>query len=191
MGKRKRIAKKGGGQVDGFNLEKFEAEGFKARELAVPVPELSAFFDEGAEAVWRIRGLTGAEVARVKDSVQRAKDLDGLIAKLASANAKDKIAAVLEAFGLGADGESDDYVRRLTLLELGSVVPKVSRHHAVKVSEVAPLAFYRITDEIYTLTGRGKLGESNASGTIPESGQASPSVPGADSAAGDSGSYTN
>ena len=110
--------------MDGFNLEKFEAEGFKARESAVPVPELSAFFDDGAEAVWRIRGLTGAEVARVKDSVARAKDLDGLVQKLASANAKDKIGAVLEAFGLGADGESDDYVRRLTLLELGAATVK-------------------------------------------------------------------
>ena len=175
----------------GFDLSKFEAEGFRAREGEVAVPELAAFFGEGEAAVWKIRGLTGSEVARVRDSVQRAKDLDGLVAKLASTSTRDKVDAVLEAFGLGISGESDDYVRRLTLLEIGSVDPKIKREHAVKVSEVAPLAFYRLTDEIYTLTGKGKLGESSAFGTIPESGQVSPSVPGAESAGEGSGSSTS
>lgn len=177
--------------MSGFNLEKFEAEGFRSREGSVAVPELSAFFAEGVDPVWQIRGLTGSEVAKVRDSVQRAKDLDGLVAKLASSSTRDKVDAVMEAFGLGISGEADDFVRRLTLLELGSVDPKIKREHAVKVSEVAPLAFYRLTDEIYTLTGRGKLGESNGSGTTPESGQVSPSVPGAESEGEGSGSFSS
>ncbi len=170
----------GNGGGKGFQLSRFEAESFKAREREVAVPELMEFFDEGTAAVWRIRGLTGAEVAKVRDSVTRARDLEGLVARLAAENVKDKVAAVVEAFGLATGSDADDFVRRLTLLVIGSVEPKIQRNHAVKVSEVAPLAFYRLTDEIYNLTGQGKLGESSASGTIPESGQVSPSVPGAE-----------
>lgn len=177
--------------MGGFNLERFEAEGFKAREAEIDVPELAAFFDEGARAVWKIRSLTASEVARVRDSVTRARDLEGLVQRLAATGAKEKAAAVLEALGIVAESEPDDFVRRLTLLELGSVEPKIARPVAVKISEVAPLAFYRLTDEIYSLTGKGKLGESSAFGTSPESGQASPSVPGADSAEGGSGSFSN
>lgn len=172
-----------------FDLERFETESFKFREAEVAVPELAQFFDGGA-AVWKIRGLTGAEVARVRDSVTRAKDLEGLVERLAASSAKDKAEAVLEVFGIGGS-EADDYVRRLTLLEIGSVAPKIRREHAVKVSEIAALAFYRLTDEIYNLTGKGKLGESSAFGMNPESGPVLPLVPGADSEGEGKGSFSN
>jgi hypothetical protein len=162
--------------VAGFDLEKFQTETFKARESEVAVAELAPFFGEGEKAIWRVRGLTGSEVARVKDSVQRAKDVEGLVAKLAG-TMRDKIDGVMTAFGLNVGDESDDYVRRLTVLELGSIDPKIKRENAVRVADVAPILFYRLTDEIYMLTGRGKVGESIAFGTTPESGQASPSVP--------------
>ncbi len=162
--------------MSGFDIEKFQAETFKARESEVAVPELVPFFGEGEKAIWRVRGLTGSEVARVKDSVHRAKDVEGLVTKLAG-TMRDKVDAVIEAFGLSAGDESDDYVRRLTVLELGSIEPKIKRENAVRVADVAPMLFYRLTDEIYMLTGRGKVGESSAFGTTPESGQASSSVP--------------
>ena len=171
-----------------FDLAKFESEGFKQRERDVEVPELKAYFADGP-AIWRVRGLTASEVARVRDSVTRARDIEGLLAKLTSGNSSDKAGAVLEIFGVGGD-HPDEYVRRLSVLEIGSVEPKIRREHAVKISEVAPMVFWRITDEIYTLTGQGRVGESSASGTTPESGPALPLPPEAESEGAGSDSFS-
>ena len=174
-----------------FDLSKFESEQYRHREVVVAVPELTSFFPEGAPPEWKIRGLTGIETARVRESVQRANDLEAIVSNLAAQASKEKAQAMLDALGLVRDATPDDYVRRLTMLEIGSVDPQIKRHHAVKVAEVAPLAFYRLTDEIMVLMGQGKLSESNASGTSPESGQASPSVPEAASEGAGSGSSTS
>jgi hypothetical protein len=163
----------------GFDIQKFETADYKAREKRVPVPELKAFFGADEAAEWVIRSLTGAELASVRDSVQRAKDMESIIDGLASGGGKEKIQAVKDAMGI--DGAPDDHVRRLTMLELGTVSPKVQRKHVVKLSEVAPVLFTSLTTEIMSLTGQGKsLGESIASGGSQESKQASPSAPGAD-----------
>jgi hypothetical protein len=163
----------------GFNIQKFETADYKFREKRVPVPELKAFFSDDEPAEWVIRSLTGAELAAVRDSVQRAKDMESIIEGLASGTGKDKVQAVKEA--LGIDGAPDDHIRRLTMLEIGTVSPKVQRKHIVKLSEIAPVLFTSLTTEIMSLTGQGKsLGESIASGESQESSQASPSAPGAE-----------
>ena len=175
----------------GFDLGRFETEQLKQREKAVPVAELAAFFGNGSPPEWRIRGLSGIEVALVHDSARRSKDLDGIIKGLASNVSSEKTDAIKAAFGISPDATPDDYVKRLTMLELGSIEPKIRRDHAVKVAEFNALVFYRLTDEIMLLTGMGKQSESSASGTSPESGQVSPSAPGADSEGAGSGSSTN
>ena len=172
----------------GFDIQKFETADYKFREKRIPVPELKPFFN-GETAEWVVRNLTGAELAAVRDSVQRSKDIEAIIEGLASKNGKDKVEAIKDA--LGITGDSDDYIRRLTVLELGTVSPKIARKHAVKLSEAHGVLFSTLTNEIYNLSGQGKsLGEPIASGEIPESGQVSPSAPGAESAAADSASST-
>lgn len=162
----------------GFDIQKFETADFKFREKRVPVPDLKPFFN-GDDPVWTVRNLTGAELALVRDSVQRAKDLESIIDALAKGSGKDKVDAIREAMGI--TGDSDDYIRRLTVLELGTVSPKIQRKHAVKLSEAHGVLFTSLTNEIYQLSGQGKsLGEPIASGEIPESEQASPSAPGAE-----------
>jgi hypothetical protein len=169
----------------GFDLKKFETEQYKHRERTVTVPRLAVFFGEGEAAEWIVRGLTAIEIAQVRESKKKAKDIEGVVERLASSLASDKMGAVMEA--LGIDGDTpDDYVQRLTMLELASVNPKITRRHAVKLADVSSVDFFRLTDEILSLTGQGKLGESSASGTTPESGQALPSAPGADSEGVDS-----
>ena len=163
----------------GFDIQKFETADFKFREKRIPVPELKAFFAADEPAEWAIRSLTGAELAAVRDSVQRAKDMESIIDGLAGGNGKEKVQAVKDAMGI--DGAPDDHIRRLTMLELGTVSPKIQRKHIVKLSEAFPVLFTTMSTEIMSLTGQGKsLGESIASGEIPESEQASPSAPGAD-----------
>jgi len=163
----------------GFDFNKFETADFKFREKRIPVPELSSFFADGDPAEWVVRNLTGAELAAVRDSVQRAKDLESIIEGLASGGGKEKVQAVMAAMGIDG-GTPDDHVRRLAMLEAGTVSPKIQRKHAVRLGEVFPVLFTTLTNEIMSLTGQGKsLGESIASGEIQESSQVSPSVPGA------------
>lgn len=171
----------------GFNIKKFETEQYKHRERTIPVPRLAAFFGEGEAAEWIVRGLTAIEIAQVRESKKRAQNIEGIIERLASNVPDEKMAAIKDALGIDAE-TPDDYVQRVTMLEIASVNPKVKRPHAVKLAEAAAMDFYRLTDEIMSLTGAGKLGESSASGTTPESEQASSSVPGADSAGADTDS---
>lgn len=163
----------------GFDLQKFETADFKFREKKVPVPQLASFFGDGEPAEWIVRNLTGAELAAVRDSIQRAKDLESIVEGLASDSGKDKIQAVKDAMGI--TGDPEDHIRRLTMLELGTVSPKIQRKHAVRLGEAYPVLFTTLTHEIMSLTGQGKsLGESIASGEIQESSQVSPSAPGAE-----------
>lgn len=173
----------------GFDLKKFEAEQYKHRERIVPVPALSAFFEDGEKAEWTVRGLTAIEIAQVRESKKKAQNIEGIIERLASNAPSEKIEAVLDAMGINSD-TPDDYVQRISMLEIASVNPKIKRAHSVRLADVSAMDFYRLTDEIMNLTGAGKLSESNASGTIRESGQASPSAPGVDSVGAGSGSCT-
>ena len=162
----------------GFDLNKFETSDYKFREKRIPVPMLSAFFN-GEEPEWVVRNLTGSELAAVRDSVQRAKDMESIVEGLASGSGKEKVEAVKDA--LGITGDPEDHIRRLTMLELGTVSPKIKRKHAVRLSEIFPVMFTTLTNEIMSLTGQGKsLGESIASGESQESSPASPSAPGAE-----------
>lgn len=159
----------------GFDIQKFETADFRFREKRIDVPELKLFFGDGEPAEWVVRNLTGSELAAVRDSVQRSKDIESIIEGLAGSE-KEKVQAVQAAMGL--TGDSEDHIRRLTILELGTVSPKIKRKHAVRLSEVCPVIFTSLTTEIMSLTGQGKsLGEPIASGEIQTSGQLSPSAP--------------
>ena len=172
-----------------FNINKFETEQYKHRERVIPVPALAMFFDDGEKPEWTVRGLTAIEVSQVRESKRKAQNIEGIIERLASNAPTEKMAAIMDALGINAD-TPDDYVQRVSMLEIASIKPKIKRTHAVRLADVSAMDFFRLTDEIMNLTGLGKLGESNASGTTPELGEVSPSVPGADSEGAGSDSST-
>jgi hypothetical protein len=149
----------------GFNAKKFETTNFIYREKEVDVPELKEFFDGRKKPIWIVRGLTGIEMAGVRDAVTKNQNFEKLIEQLTSSLSKDKVEAVTTAFGMG-DDLPDDYVRRLKILKLGSVDPVLPHDQVVKLADTFAVTFSRLTVEIMIVTGAGKLGESNASGTI-------------------------
>lgn len=173
----------------GFNLNKFETEQYKHRERSIPVPALALFFADGEKPEWTIRGLTAIEIAQVRESKKKAQNMEGIIERLASNAPAEKMAAIMDALGINSD-TPDDYVQRVSMLEIASISPKIKRAHAVRLADIAPLDFYKITDEIMNLTGMGKLGESSASGITPASEEALSSAPEADSAGAVSDSST-
>ena len=156
-----------------FDLTKFAAADFTARTEDVPVPDLAPFFGDGDPAVWTVRGLTGAELARVNEATDAAKNLEALAEALASPAGREKAGALRSLLGLADGAGADvpqDLVKRIEMLRAGSVAPVADRQLAVRLADVYPVEFYQLTNAITRLTGQGKiLGKPAGSGETPES----------------------
>jgi hypothetical protein len=144
-----------------FDLKKFETTNFVDRTEEIEVPELKDFFDKKAKPVWKVRGMTGTEIAKMHDAVNRARDFEGILELIASGSSKDKIEGFKKALGISDDVPAD-FVRRVNMIKLASVDPDMSdkQELVVKLGEAFPVVFRTISDAIQRLSGQGKLGES-------------------------------
>ena len=144
----------------GFDAQAFQSASLKHREADVPVPALKPWFDD--EPVWRVRGLTGAELGRAQEAENRAKTIMAAIEAIAAG--QPKAAELKTALGLGDDVPAE-VARRLALLVAGSVSPECDHETAVRLSETHPTIFYALTNKILSLTGEGaELGKPGRSG---------------------------
>lgn len=142
--------------VQGFDLKAFMRETFTPREEEVRIPELAGFFPEGADPVFRVRSLTGEELARVQEAAQRNKDLATLAAGLVSNSDNERIAALREALGVG-DSVPDEMAKRMAMVEMGCVSPKLDTLAVVKLFKVLPVDMYNLATKISALTGAGHV----------------------------------
>jgi hypothetical protein len=152
-----------------MDLQKFLQASFVAREAEVPVPpELAQFFGK----VWKVRGLTAAELARSRDASEREDNLKALVSAMAGAG--DKAEAIRASMGLSNDDVPADISRRIEMLASGSVEPKLgaeNRDVAVKLAETHATLFYELTNKILNLTGSGaELGKPKGSTKTRASG---------------------
>jgi hypothetical protein len=136
----------------GFNADKFMQEKLEARRKLVPVPALASWFDEGEPAQWEVRGLTSNELYLANDAKQRRSTTDNIIKALTESG--DQAKAIREAIGL-TNNTPGEVVKRLEMLVMGSVTPKIELPLAVKLAEAFPIEFLMLTNEITTLTGMG------------------------------------
>jgi hypothetical protein len=140
-----------------FDVNKFASTSFKRREEDVPVPDLREWFKglkEGENPVWRVRGLTGEELARVNEASVRNRNKNAVIEALNSDKSEKVTDAIKELIGT-SERVPDDLARRLEMLTIGSVAPECSHQVAVKLAEAFPVEFYELTTKITTLTGLG------------------------------------
>jgi len=142
--------------MSGFDCSKFMEQEYSPREQAVSVPDLSAYFGDGETAEWVVRGLTGNELAKCNEATENRKQLAGAIDALASGNAKEVIEHLKTTMGMGDDVPAD-IIRRMTMLEFGSVSPKATLEVAVKLNDNHPIEFFQITNAITELTGAGAI----------------------------------
>ena len=154
-----------------FNTKKFINTKFIPREDIVPVPDMKSFFDPDDKAVFKVRGLTGPELARAQDAVARYKDADMIMQSILSKVAEERISAIREVLGVTEDVPKE-IVKRIEMLVVGSVEPKVTQDLAVKLANTFPIEFYNITTKIIELTGKGHVeGKSRPSGKTKNSKQ--------------------
>lgn len=152
-----------------FNEKKFMSTNFTPRTKDVKLPDLKDFFDEGSEPVFKVRGLSGNELARVHEAADKHRNIAGLIAGLMSNQAQEKIDAVRAAMGVTEDVPSE-IARRLEMISIACMEPKISMEASVRLAEVYPIEFYEITSTISELTGKGQVpGKLKPSGATQES----------------------
>lgn len=150
-----------------FNEKAFQKASFVPRTHKHYVPELKEYFS-GDEIMWEIRGLEGPELFRAKMAVDRDRIITAAVAAM-SANGNEQIQAFRELMALG-DGVPEEYSKRIEIVSLGSVNPKVSRETVVKMAKAFPATISTLSDKILELTGLGhQVGKPKGSGEIHES----------------------
>ena len=136
-----------------FDARAFSKAQFEPRTGEVAIPELRDWFG-GDEPIFRVRGLTGIELAQALDSVQTSQSRAELAEALLDGTDGAKVEAVKEAFGLGK-GVPDELIRYHELVIRGSVEPKLTREVSVKLAERFPVDQKQLALKILALTGQG------------------------------------
>lgn len=146
-----------------FDAKKFKSTKWEPSVQEIEVDELKDFFKDGEKPVWKVRALTGVELARVREAVENNLKLKQQVERLFSkrpqeaADAADKII-------MGPDIPSD-IARRIEMLILGSVDPKCDLELAKKLCEHKGTLFHSLTNTILQLSGIGSVpGGSKPSG---------------------------
>ena len=155
-----------------FDKKKFGKAKFESRTAQVDVPALKDFFDEGDKPEFKVRGLTGEEMARVNEAADKNKNLLAIVAALAGQNQNEKVAALQESLGLSHENVPSDLARRIEMLAIGAVDPELDVQMAARIFKVAPVDGYALSNRITTLSGQGMMvGEPKASGKTKASKQ--------------------
>ena len=144
----------------GFDAAKFERSKFEPRRSRVAVPALAAFFEDGEEVVFDVRGLSSNELHRALEAGKRQGSIESIVKALAASG--DQAQALRKAIGLTNDTPGE-IAKRLEMLVMGCVAPTLELPAAVKLAEAFPIEFLSLTNTISELTGQGySLGEPKA-----------------------------
>ena len=149
-----------------FQARKFEAAKWQPRTAKVKLAALADWFDEGDEPEFEVRGLTATEVAKSNEVTDQSDKIKAVIEALTTKNQSKQKEAFRNIFGFGDDTPSD-IMKRVMMIEMGSVNPKLEQSTVVKLAEVAPIEFYQLSNKITELTGLGGMVE----GKSPPSGK--------------------
>jgi len=140
-----------------FDTVKFTSQVFcprTGRYEVAPHSGLRQFFGEDDEKVFLVRGLTASEVGITRDATTRNRDIAALLEALTGGESSEKAQAMQQ---LIRPETPDDVARRLEVVHLGLVDPKLNFPDVVRLAENFPIEFYGISDQILMLTGLGRL----------------------------------
>ena len=113
-----------------FDVEKFTNTKFVPRIREIPLPGLKSFFPEDEKPIFIVRCLEGEELARIRDYVQEYFNISKLVESLIAGNQQEKINAIRETYGI-SEKVPGDYARRLKLLQVGCIDPKIDQQMLV------------------------------------------------------------
>lgn len=155
----------------------FDTDGFLRAELVqrrecVAVPELAAFFSADDQAptqppTWTVRAISAGEIARADAAKHRHSREAALAQALAGGSAAAVIRELQGAMGRDPAQTEPDLARRLEILAAGSLDPPCSLELGSKLATHYPSVFYKLTNTILTLSGRGSDAEKKPSSSGP------------------------
>lgn len=127
---------------------------FVPREAEIPVPGLQPWSDDGGVPVWKVRGLTGQQWWKCKESVDNRKDIVSVISNFIGGDSNEVTAALKERF---CSESASDLAFRIEILILASIDPVCNREMAAKVCKYCLAEFKMVTEEIIKLSWQGHL----------------------------------
>lgn len=149
-----------------FKSNDFSRAKLEQRTSTVKVAELKDWFEDGADPLFKVRGLTGEEFYRVREATARRVDLQAIATRILSGEGQAMAEAIEEFYG----AVPDELARRVEILLFGCVEPQLDRSMALKLFQNFPSTAHTIAEEILRATGEGSIvGESKGSGEIPAS----------------------
>jgi hypothetical protein len=135
-----------------FDIGKFETAKFAARTRKVPVSGLVEFFPGEEKPEWEVRGLNSRELFVATEASTRQNSIEAIVKAIAVTG--DKAQSIRDAIGLSGNVPGE-MAKRLEMLVMGSVAPKIELSTATKLAEVFPIEFLTLTNVITELTGLG------------------------------------
>lgn len=149
-----------------FDLKQFRKTQLAARTEDIPTPELKLFFAEDEKPVFKVRGMAGDEMYRVREAVEKRRDLQAIVSRLMSGEGSAMADAIEDYFGV----VPEEFARRVEILLVGCLDPVLTRQDVMKLFRHYPTQAHAICTRILHLTGEGSLpGELKDFGEIPES----------------------
>lgn len=136
-----------------MDLKAFVRADLTPRTEDVTVAALAPWNDGKAPTV-TVRGLTGPELARVREAAEKLKDIGKIIEAAVGGTDKERVQATREMWGI-ADDLTEDYAKRVEMLAIASVSPAMDRQTCLKLAVAFPVEFYDLTNRITVLTGMG------------------------------------
>jgi hypothetical protein len=146
-----------------MDLNKYRNERRAPRTDQVEVKGLAPYFAEDRMPLFKVRGLTAAELDRAREAAQRQRDTVKIAGALIGGDGDAKAEALREL--MAGPEVPDKTATEIEILHLGCVDPVLQHSDAVLISEDFPIEFGLLVKKILTLTGAGRqLGKPSASG---------------------------
>lgn len=152
-----------------FNKAEFMEAKFSFREKEVPVPGLAEFFGKDEDPIWKVRNLTGVEIAQADEAASKYGLSADVLEALVAGYSKKVQASVKKLMGKSED-IPQAIAKRVEHLITCSIEPKCDLDLALKICKIHGLLFLELTNEILALSGKGmELGKLKPSGKIKKS----------------------
>jgi len=139
-----------------FDIGKFQNTDLQLRTREVPMTALpDKFFPEGAEKKFKVRQLTGNEIAACNEAVNATIQARALVEKIMAGSAKEKAAAICESMGLSAELKPES-VREMNWVHQGIVEPEgFGYDQVVRLHSFYYVDFKQLFNAVISLTGMG------------------------------------
>lgn len=138
-----------------FKADRFSQATFRHRTKEVPVSELSAWFEEGDEPVFVVRGVTADELARCKEAHTNNLRAIAIADALRGESRAEITQAVREAIGRAPEDKHHDVAFRQQMVLSGLVEPELDEPAIATIAEHYPMVLWRLSEAINGLTGQG------------------------------------